>query len=228
MEACCDEHMSMDEFCPDELDGSGWMTRKFIQYGYPIVQRYARSTAPDPAFPNDGREQALMTNMARLLGGADSTELSKGGRPVGAKTGQNKDKDGGVGHLQALSKEDNEYLTNLFYKDLKASGGIHYLYQHMRAAGGTIPWRKVRAWHQAQIVNQKSRPANKETKSLAVMPKKSDLVPMRHIGCDSIVMQAKQGFDRDMRDRNHAGILNIIDYATRRSFPFALKKVGDR
>ena len=75
----------MNEFCPEELDGSGWMTRKIIQYGYPLVQQYAHSTAPDPAFPHDTREVALMSNMARLVGGAD--ELSKGGRPPGSKTG---------------------------------------------------------------------------------------------------------------------------------------------
>ena len=104
----------MDDFCQQDMDGGSWMTRKIIQYGYPLVQQYARSTAPDPAFPHDTRELALLSNMARLSGGAD--ELSKGGRPIGAKTGSNKDRNGGVGHLQALTSDENEYLTDLFLK----------------------------------------------------------------------------------------------------------------
>ena len=207
----------MNEFWPEELDGGSWMTRKIIQYGYPLVQQYARSTAPDPAFPH----------MARLSGGAE--ELSKGGRPVGAKTGTNKDRDGGVGHLQALTSDETDYLTDLFFKKLKASGGIHYLYNHMRADGKTIPWRKVVAFHKSFTVNQKSRPAKKQTKSLAVVPKIENLVPMRRMGMDFIVMQAEQGLaaDRDMADRNHTSILNIVDYTTRMSFPFAQTKNED-
>ena len=218
----------MNEFCPEDLDGSGWMTRrKIIQYGYPLVQQYARSTAPDPAFPHDTRELALMSNMTRLSGGADI--LSKGGRPVGAKTGQNKDKDGGVGHLQALTSADNLYLTDLFFKKLKASGGIHFLYNHMRVDGKTIPWRKVVAFHKSFVVNQKSRPAKKQSKSLAVVPKLENLVSMRRMSMDFIIMQAEQGLaaDRDMKDRNHTSILNIVDYATRMSFPFAQTKNED-
>ena len=171
---------------------------------------------------------ALQNNI--FSGGSSEGTMSKGGRRKGSKDGSNRDDDGGIGHYNALTEEETIYLTDLFFNKLKASGGIHYLYNHMKQDGGTVSWRKVVAFHKSFIVNQKSRPAKKQTKSLAVMPKKTDLVPMRHIGCDFIIMQADQGLaeSRDMKDRNHTSILNIVDYATRMSFPFALKKNEDQ
>ena len=42
----------------------------------------------------------------------------------------------------------------------------------------------------------------------------------RKFGCDSIVMQGSGADDRKMLDQGFAGIVNFIDYATRRSFPY--------
>ena len=108
-----------------------------------------------------------------ITGGAIVGALSQGGRPRGAQTGQARDNEDGVGHLNALDAQERAYLTDLFYNTLRASGGIHFLYNTMRADGKVIPWRKVVAFHKAQTVNQKSRPAKPITKSLAVMPKLS-------------------------------------------------------
>ena len=134
---------------------------------------------------------ALQNNFSG--GSSEGTTMSKGGRRKGSKDGSNRDDNGGIGHYNALTEDENIYLTDLFFNKLKASGGIHYLYNHMKQDGGTVSWRKVVAFHKSFIVNQKSRPAKKQTKSLAVMPNRKDLVPMRHIGCDFIIMQAEQG-----------------------------------
>jgi hypothetical protein len=167
-----------------------------------------------------------------ITGGAIVGALSQGGRPRGAQTGQARDNEDGVGHLNALDAQERAYLTDLFYNTLRASGGIHFLYNTMRADGKVIPWRKVVAFHKAQTVNQKSRPAKPITKSLAVMPKLSELWPCKRIGLDVIIMQGGTG-DNDnltgrpnpsMADRGKTAILNVIDYATRRSFPYALKR----
>eukprot|EP01048_Picozoa_sp_COSAG05_P008770 COSAG05_NODE_686_length_7932_cov_3.338823_3_plen_109_part_00 len=40
-------------------------------------------------------------------------------------------------------------------------------------------------------------------------------------------MQSTFADDRKMMDQGYKGILNLVDYATRRSFPYALRKTGD-
>ena len=85
----------------------------------------------------------------------------------------------------------------------------------------------MRAWHSAQRGNQLSRPVKAKSKSLATVVTEDMLKPTRRIGADSIVMQSTFADDRKMQDQGFKGIINYIDYATRRSFPFAIRKVGD-
>ena len=158
--------------------------------------------------------------VTQLSGGNITGPLSRGGRPQGSRNGINKNDNGHSGHYAALTNQENTYLTDMFYRQLKAAGGIHYLYNHMRMDGKTIPWRKVVAFHKAQVVNQKSRPAKPIVKSLAVVPKKDDLNAVYHIGIDNVVMQQGTG---PMKDRGYMGIMNIVDYATRMSFPMVIR-----
>ena len=160
--------------------------------------------------------------VTQLSGGNITGPLSRGGRPQGSRNGVNKNDDGHSGHYAALTNQEKNYLKDLFYRQLKAGGGIHYLYNHMRMDGKTIPWRKVVAWHKAQVVNQKSRPAKPIVKSLAVVPKKDDLKMLSHIGLDAITMQKGRG-PGPMKDYGYSGMLNIVDYATRMSWPMAIK-----
>ena len=104
-----------------------------------------------------------------------------------------------------MSKENKEYLKQLFYKQLKASVGQRGLYEHMmidedRPADGPS-WREVRAWHSAQRGNQLSRPIKAKSRSLATVVTEDMLKPTRRIGADSIVMQSTFADDRKMQDQ---------------------------
>ena len=161
-----------------------------------------------------------------ITGGAIVGPLSQGGRPRGARTGRARDNDNGRGHYNALDAQERGYLTDLFYRKLKASGGVHFLYNTMRADGKVIPWRKVVSWHKSQTVNQKSRPAKPISKSLAVMPRRQDMRILYKIGIDAIAMQGGTGADPrnpTMADRGRTHILNIIDYASRMAWPAAMR-----
>ena len=157
-----------------------------------------------------------------FTGGAIDGPLSRGGRPSGS-TGDKSDR-GGQAHYLAMTSEEKDYLKTLFYSKLKASGGMNFLYQHMRADGKTIPFRRVAAWHKAQTVNQKSRAAKPITTSLAVMPVRKQLFPCKRIGADVIVMHAGSDANKRkaMSDRKFKCILNIVDYATRCSWTYAM------
>jgi len=137
----------------------------------------------------------------------------------------------GKRYYEEMSDEKKSYLKSLFYKQMKASVGMRALYEIMLAdvnkPADAPSFREVRAWHSAQRVNQLSRPANAQSKSLATVVNRSVLIPGRKFGCDSIVMQGSGADDRKMLDQGFAGIVNYIDYATRRSFPYPVRKVGD-
>ncbi len=60
-------------------------------------------------------------------GGNISGPLSKGGRPQGSKNGVNKNANGHSGHYAPLTNQEKAYPKDLFYKKLKAAGGIHCL-----------------------------------------------------------------------------------------------------
>jgi hypothetical protein len=71
------------------------------------------------------------------------------------------------GYYEKMSAAHKDYLKNLFYKEMKASGGQRQLYERMMV-DTTKPsphpsWREVRAWHSAQRGNQLSRPAKKQS-----------------------------------------------------------------
>jgi hypothetical protein len=77
------------------------------------------------------------------------------------------------GYYEKMSAAHKDYLKNLFYKEMKASGGQRQLYERMMV-DTTKPsphpsWREVRAWHSAQRGNQLSRPAKKQSQSLATV-----------------------------------------------------------
>ena len=137
----------------------------------------------------------------------------------------------GKRYYEEMSDEKKSYLKSLFYKQMKASVGMRALYEIMLAdvnkPADAPTFRELRAWHSAQRVNQLSRPANAQSKSLATVVNRSVLIPGRKFGCDSIVMQGSGADDRKMLDQGFAGIVNYIDYATRRSFPYPVRKVGD-
>ena len=136
------------------------------------------------------------------------------------------------GYYDTLPKEFHEYLSNLFYGKLKASGGQRFLYEQMMVdSDKPTPhpsWRQVRAWASAQRVNALSRPLKAKSKTVARRISADMLKPMRVLGTDSIVMQGSGADERKMMDQGYSGIVNIVDFATKRSFPHAVRKVGDQ
>ena len=162
--------------------------------------------------------------------GAEMSRLQVGG-------GKGKPKYAGSlqGYYDGLSDAKKQYLANLFYKTFKASGGQRFLYEQMlidpaRPKGDDAPsWREVRAWHAAQTGNQLSRPVKAKATTLAAIITPAMLVPLRRIGCDSVVMQGPtDSADRakSMADGAYKGLVNFVDYATKRSFPYPVKVVG--
>jgi hypothetical protein len=120
------------------------------------------------------------------------------------------------GYFKDLSKAKKDYLQELFYKQMKAMGGQRQLYEAvMNDPNRPSPhpsWREVRAWHAAQRVNALSRPANKQSKSLANPVVRSKLAPCARLGFDSVVMQAPSA-KKDatkMGDQGFKGFLNIV------------------
>jgi hypothetical protein len=103
----------------------------------------------------------------------------------------------GKRYYEEMSDADKVYLEQLFYKQMKASVGMQALYEIMLAdpnkPADAPSFREVRAWHSAQRVNQLSRPANAQSKSLATVVNRSVLIPGRKFGCDSIVISDASG-----------------------------------
>jgi hypothetical protein len=146
--------------------------------------------------------------------------------------GGTKYENGLEGYYQSLSKPKKDYLQELFYKQMKAMGGQRQLYEAvMNDPNRPSPhpsWREVRAWHAAQRVNALSRPANKQSKSLANPVVRSKLAPCARLGFDSVVMQAAsaQKNATKMGDQGYTGFLNIVDQATRMSWVNLLRVIG--
>ena len=105
------------------------------------------------------------------------------------------------------------------------------LYEHMLVDKAKIDdhpsWREVRAWHSAQRVSALSRPIKAKSKAVATYVSLDILKCMRRVGCDSIVMQGAGADEAKMADQGYRGIVNFVDYTTKRAFPFAVRKVGD-
>eukprot|EP01047_Picozoa_sp_COSAG01_P048893 COSAG01_NODE_4795_length_4739_cov_16.309267_3_plen_513_part_00 len=74
-----------------------------------------------------------------------------------------------------------------------------------------VPWRTLQLYVSEQSTNQLMRDAKTPSKSLAIVPTKSNMVPFKKFMVDSIVM-------RSNRDGRHAYIVNMIDIYTRYSW----------
>ena len=153
-----------------------------------------------------------------------------GGASDPAKKATTKYDNGLQGYYDTLPQNFRDYLSKLFYGKLKASGGQRFLYEQMLVdVDKPMPhpsWRQVRAWASAQRVNALSRPLKAKSKSVARRISVDMLKPMRVLGADSIVMQGSGANERKMADQGYSGIVNIVDFATKRSFPSAVRKVG--
>ena len=179
----------------------------------------------------DASQQAALHGLLHAGWPMDKALAIMAGRPPPQVGGARKYDDALSGYYKGMSDENKTYLTQLFYKKLKASVGQRGLYETMMAdVNKPTPhpsWREVRAWHSAQRGSQLSRPLKAKSASLATVVTRDMLRPMRRVGCDTIVMQSTFADDRKMMDQGYKAILNIVDYATRRSFLFALRKTGD-
>eukprot|EP01047_Picozoa_sp_COSAG01_P016643 COSAG01_NODE_858_length_13069_cov_23.641943_18_plen_202_part_00 len=135
-------------------------------------------------------------------------------------------------YYEKMPAAHKDYLKNLFYKEMKASGGQRQLYERMMV--DTIKpsphpsWREVRAWHSAQRGNQLSRPAKKQSQSLATVVVRANLAPCARLGFDTVVMQGATANDNTrMSDAGYKGFVNIVDQATRMSWVNLVKTIGD-
>ena len=137
------------------------------------------------------------------------------------------------GYYKTLTPDKRNCLKQLFYGQMKSMGGQRQLYEAMmndpNKPSPHPSWREVRAWHAAQTVNALTRPANKSSKSLANPVIRSMLAPCARLGFDTVVMQSDAAADRTrMSDQGYKGFLNIVDQATRMSWPNLIKVVGQQ